>query len=54
MPKLIVEIDYGDRDWIARNFDEHEEIIEEALNEELESNYDPPEKPPKYTYKRIE
>lgn len=52
MPKLIVEIDYGNRDHLYDYLDEHVEVIEAAIEDELDHNYDPPEPPPEITARK--
>ena len=51
MPKLILEIEY-EQEYIYDYLEEHVEIMEHALQTELEENYTPPIKPPKITYKK--
>lgn len=48
MPKITIEIDYGNREHLYDYLDEHIELIEEQLEHELETNYTPPEEPPTY------
>ena len=52
MPKLIITLDYKKQNYLFDYLDEHVEVIQNALEQELSENYTPPVEMPEITVEK--